>query len=249
MSTHQQQLEELRTALEAPFPIHLVERIERGGKALDYIPIEHMLDRMHEALPFLWDDHVVASSSTPLGTDDKGRLCILFEHTVEVRLYRWDEDGERVLIGVHAGTGADVALGPSMVDSASKTALANARKKAMNAAGVGHYLFHSEGRLRLAQEREQIAKERARQRRLAAWESADANYVSNPGYLQHEQLGEFAAFLYTLQTGESVEDEKEAATRLLALHNLLPDDGKLTRNTVRDALVQIVNKTTRKSNE
>jgi hypothetical protein len=121
----------------------------KGGKKLDYVPIDRVIRRLNEVLPLGYD----WSMSDPIVSENaiyiKGCLTITLPDGTTVR---------------REGIGAD-RMDPTDKtkfdpDKAAKTAMAEALKKATHTLGVALYLWDETERVKLARERIKLEKER-----------------------------------------------------------------------------------------
>lgn len=151
-------------ALREKFPAADHRSDERG---FTYIEIQTMQERLDEATEGRWTLEVTRSNLTAVPGMTYGRRkaqALIADVAVSVTIYI---KGSGTAL-TRAGVGADVGDDP---DKVIKTALANAIKKALNAFGVGRYLWNEEDRdaLELAQrgERGDVAALKKRVHALA----------------------------------------------------------------------------------
>lgn len=137
-------VEMLHDVLTEKFPVADVKERDGGrGMKLDYIAIDKVIGRMNEVFPlgYSWEIKEVLFPSTQATEKDKGVIVI-------GRLVIKVPGGEEI---IRDGVGAD-KIGFDL-DKATKTAMAEAFKKACHTLGVGLYLWDEEERKEIHRER------------------------------------------------------------------------------------------------
>lgn len=132
--------------LAKPFPKEDVKVRYLGGKALNYISIDQTINRLNEVLGAKWSFQIEKESIKPIFQEGKFKHYLAkISGTMSVS----SDDYYVHRAGVGAGTNPDP-------DTAIKTALAEAIKKAGHQFGLGLYLWDEEVNNDLTEFRESV---------------------------------------------------------------------------------------------
>jgi hypothetical protein len=129
------------TDLSAEFPGSAIKTRKQSGISLTYLSIDSVIGRLNDVAGLDWGEEDVDTTITTL---HDGKYAVVVTGYIRIGDTR------------RAGIGADVA---SDLDKACKTALAEMRKKAGHAYGIGLYLWSEDGRTR-AETRMKLDKNR-----------------------------------------------------------------------------------------
>lgn len=136
---------EFLSRLQTPFPPQQVQRREQGGNTLYYIAINHVIERFNQACGARWTSKILSSELTSQINVKNQRIEYLAKCSLGISI-EWEE-GESTKQTTREGVGADISFDP---DTAVKTSLAEAFKKAGHAWGVGLELWSPARRAYLA---------------------------------------------------------------------------------------------------
>lgn len=198
--TRKAAVETLFSKLSAKFlPEQVKQREGGGGKKLDYISIDTVLNRLNEVLEFEWEFHGQSTHLSPTvvtvkGQEKDGYLAVVTGHLVV-----HTSEGPRWTFGVGAHRDVDP-------DMAIKSALAEAEKKAAQRRGVGLYLWDEDAREELKEQRQAIKRKQADPTKLDLDELKLAVYEKAVEQGLEEHSAEGLAEWYSVDVGD-LQDE------------------------------------------
>lgn len=213
--------------LARPFHPHDIQSRQQGKETLLYASIDVVQDRLDEVLGLNWEVRVEELPLAPApGTDRNGNPNFLAQVRADLTI---EVDGRRI---TRSGLGAHVGSDLSML---SKSALADAIKKAATQFGIGRELWSTARRIFVDKfmNFEQMTREEcgaAMRSALWTWLGKESMKVRDKD--GNEQWVRKGGRDYDLKTAAGM----EAATRRFFAEAKVPFAGNVTADAIHDAI-------------